>query len=172
MRRVLGFAILLATTGCTLPWEVHDPPEAFLDPERPPALSIFPPLVDSEIAVQIPAFAYCWGPLDGVGGETCVDAQPPFDSVQVSLPAPGDVALSWMNLTGWSFAASGVEANDSITPATELAVRLENDLLVSMPAGGVWDVTLRGLGPQGDAAWAFRVTIGEAGQPRDAGAIP
>jgi hypothetical protein len=162
MYKAIACAVLLATSGCVLPWEVHDPPEAFLDPERPPALSIFPPLVDSEIAVEIQAFAYCWDPFDSRGQEMCVDAQPPFDAVPVSLPAPGEVALTWMNLTGWSFTASAAEADDPTNPSAELTVRIENDLLVTMPEGGVWDVTIRGQGPQGNAAYAFRVTVGRA----------
>ena len=160
MRKALAVAVVLAISGCTLPWEVHDPPEAFLDPERPPGLVIFPPLVDSEIAVEIPAYAYCWGPLDGRGVETCVDAEPPFDAVLVSLPVPGDVALTWMNLTGWSFNASAAEVDVPVSNAAELAVRMENDLLITIPDAGVWDVTLRGQGPQGDAAYAFRVAVG------------
>ena len=161
MRKALAFAVLLAISGCSLPWEVHDPPEAFLDPNRPPALSIFPPLVDSEIAVEIPAFAYCWDPL-GTGGGNCVEAEPPFDAVVVSLPGPDDVAISWMNLAGWSFTASAVEADGASSPAMRLAVRMENDLLVTLPEDGVWDVTLQAHGPQGDAAYAFRVTVGGA----------
>lgn len=163
MRRALAFTILLAISGCTLPWEIRDPPEAFVDPQRPPALSIFPPFVDSEIAVEVPAFAYCWDPLDGRGVETCVEAEPQFKAVLVNLPAPDDVALSWMNLAGWSFTAWSVEAGGPNGPSQQLAVTWQNDLLVTMPEDGVWDVTLRGMGPQGDAAWAFRVTIGKAG---------
>jgi len=161
MRKALAFAVLLASSGCSLPWEVHDPPEAFLDPNRPPALSIFPPLVDSEIAIEIPAFAYCWDPLD-TGGGNCVETEPPFDAVLVSLPDRGDVALTWMNLTGWSFTAWAAEADGASRPAKRLAVTMENDLLVAMPDNGVWDVTLQAHGPQGDAAYAFRVTVGGA----------
>jgi hypothetical protein len=162
MRKALACAVLLATAGCTLPWEVRDPPEAFLDPDHPPALSIFPPFVDSEIAVEIPAFAYCWDLVEDGRQEACVDAPPPFAAVPVNLPAPGDVALTWMNLTGWAFTASAVEAEDPTQRSTELTVRIENDLLVTMPEGGVWDVTIRGQGPQGHAAYALRVTVGRA----------
>ncbi|MEX0626251.1 MAG: hypothetical protein WD402_06890 [Chloroflexota bacterium] len=118
--------------------------------------------MDSEIAVDIPAFAYCWGPLDGRGVETCVEAEPDFDEMPVSLPAPGDVALSWINLTGWSFTASATEVDGPANSPAELVVREENDLLITMPKAGVWDVTLQGQGPQGDAAYAFRVSVGGA----------
>jgi hypothetical protein len=162
MHKALACAVLLATAGCALPWEVHDPPEAFLDSEHPPALTIFPPLVDSEIAVEIPAFAYCWDLPDDREEATCVNGEPAFDAVPVSLPAPGDVALTWMNLTGWSFTASAVEADSPTSTVTELTARIDNDLLITMPELGIWDVTIRGQGPQGDAAYAIRVTVGSA----------
>lgn len=162
VRKLLGCAVLLATAGCSLPWEVHDPPEAFLDSQHPPALTIFPPLVDSEIAVEVPAFAYCWDLPDDREQATCVDGQPAFDAVPVTLAAPGDVALSWMNLMGWSFIASAVEVDGPSSTSTELTVRIDNDLLVTMPEVGSWDVTIRGQGPQGDAAYAIRVTVGRA----------
>jgi hypothetical protein len=161
VRKIIAVTILLASSGCSLPWVVNDPPEAFLDPDRPPALSIFPPLVDSEVAVEIPAFAYCWGPLHDGGVETCVDAEPRFDEVPVSLPAPGDVILTWMNLSGWSFTGSATKTHAPAT-ATELAVRAEDDLVVTIPKVGIWDVTLQGQGPQGDATYAFRVSVGGA----------
>lgn len=163
MRKAFACAVLFATAGCALPWEVHDPPEAFLDSDHPPALTIFPPLVDSEVAVEIPSFAYCWDLLDDQAQATCVDGQPAFEAVPVTLAAPGDVALTWMNLTGWSFTASAVRADGPTSPSTALMARIDNDLLITMPEVGVWDVTIRGQGPQGEAAYAIRVTVGRAG---------
>lgn len=162
MHKALACAVLFVTAGCAMPWEVHDPPEAFLDSEHPPALTIFPPLVDSEIAVDVPAFAYCWDLPDDQKQAICVDGEPAFNAVPVSLAAPGDVALTWMNPTGWSFTASAVDADSPTSTATELVARLDNDVLVTMPEVGIWDVTIRGHGPQGDAAYAIRVTVGSA----------
>lgn len=156
MRRLEVVVLLLAISGCT----PSDPPEAFLDSDHPPALGVFPPYVESAIGIEIPSFAYCWE-LEPAPG-TCVDGAPRYDDHQLRLPDPG--TLDILRLTppvGWSFTGSALPSSDPAGSPIPLDVTGQDDLVVAFPEAGTWDVTLTGQGPQGDAAYAFQVTVGE-----------
>jgi hypothetical protein len=148
---------LVAVSACV----VNDPPEAFLGPE-PPSIQVDPPFADP--GLNISAYAYCWG-------AACVDGEPPYERYRLQLPGPGAVELQPIGLADWSYQASAVAASDptgeaiplELTPAhVELFSTRIRHLLVSFPEAGEWDVNLSGRGPQGDAAYAFQVTVGEA----------
>jgi hypothetical protein len=156
MRRLEVVVLLLALSGCT----VGDPPEAFLDSDRPPALAVFPPYVEPAIGIEIRSFAYCWELA--TAPSTCVDGAPEYDNYQLRLANPGGLEI--LRLTppvGWSFTGSAQPSSDPAGSPIPLDVSGQDGLVVAFPEAGTWDVTLTGQGPQGDAAYAFQVTVGE-----------
>jgi hypothetical protein len=155
MRRLEVVVLLLAVSACA----VSDPPEAFLSHDHPPPLAVFPPYVGPEIGIEIPSFAYCWElkPTQ----RACVDEAAPYEDYPIRLPNPGSLAILRMTPpSGWSFTASALPSSELADPIL-LEVTGQDDLVVAFPAEGRWNVTLTGRGPQGDAAYAFQVTVGD-----------
>jgi hypothetical protein len=156
MRRLEVVVLLLALSACT----VSDPPEAFLSHDHPPPLAVFPPYVEPEIGIEIPSFAFCWE-LEPAQ-RTCVDEAPPYDDYQLRIPNPGTLDILRMTPpSGWSFTASVLPSSDPAGGPIPLELTGQDDLVVAFPTAGTWNVTLTGQGPQGDAAYAFQVTVGE-----------
>lgn len=154
MRRLEVVVLLIALSACT----VSDPPEAFLANDHPPPLAVFPPQVEPEIGIEIPSFAYCWELKPAQ--RTCVDEAPPYDDYQLRLPNPGTLDILRMTPpSGWSFTGSALPSSDPAGPIP-LEVTGQDNLVVAFPAEGTWNVTLTGQGPQGEAAYAFQVTVG------------